>query len=47
LPEADGKKITALAKALYDRPQLKLEISVFADTDRDKEALAKAEFDRR
>ncbi len=47
LPEADGKKITALAKALYDRPQLKLEISGFADTDRDKEALAKAEFDRR
>lgn len=46
LPEADGKKMTALAKALYDRPQLKLEITGFADTAKDKEALAKARFDR-
>ncbi len=46
LPEADQKKISALAKALYDRPNLKLDIEAYIDPTHDKEALKKAEFNR-
>ncbi|MDP2853146.1 MAG: DUF748 domain-containing protein [Smithellaceae bacterium] len=46
LPEAGLKKIGALAKALYDRPNLKLEIEAYVDPTQDKEALKKVEFDR-
>ena len=46
VPEAGQKKIAALAKALFDRPNLKLEIEAHADPAQDKEALKKAEFNR-
>ncbi len=46
LPEAGLKKIDALAKALNDRPNIKLEIESYVDHAQDKEALKKAEFDR-
>ena len=46
LTEAGLKKIGALAKALYDRPNLKLEIEAYVDPAQDKEALKKAEFNR-
>lgn len=46
LPEAGLKKIDALAKALNDRPNIKLEIESYVDPAQDKEALKKAEFDR-
>ncbi|KAF0159528.1 MAG: hypothetical protein FD159_469 [Syntrophaceae bacterium] len=46
LPEAGLKKIDALAKALNDRPNIKLEIEAYVDPAQDKEALKKAEFDR-
>ena len=46
LPEAEIKKIDALAKALNDRPNIKLEIEAYVDPAQDKEALKKAEFDR-
>ncbi len=47
VPEAGRKKITALSKALFDRPSLKLEIEAHVDPAEDKEALKKAEFSRR
>lgn len=40
------KKITALEKALYDRPQLKMEIAGYTDTALDKDALKKARLTR-
>lgn len=40
------KKINALEKALYERPNLKLEIEGYIDSTQDKEALKKAEFNR-
>jgi len=46
LPEEGLKKVGALAKALYDRPNLKLEIEAYVDPAQDKEALKKAEFNR-
>lgn len=46
LPEAGLKKLGALAKALYDRPNLKLEIAAYVDPAEDKEALKKVEFNR-
>lgn len=46
LPEAEQKKIKALAKALYDRPNLKLDIEAYVDPAHDTEALKKAEFNR-
>ncbi|HPC86252.1 MAG TPA: DUF748 domain-containing protein [Smithellaceae bacterium] len=46
LPEAGLKKISALSKALYDRPQLKLEIEGYVDAVQDPEALKKSKFDR-
>ena len=46
LPEAGLKKIGALSKALYDRPQLKLEIEGYVDATQDSEALKKAKFNR-
>ena len=42
----EQRKITALARALYDRPNLKLEIEAYIDAAQDHEALKKAEFDR-
>lgn len=46
IPEAGIKKIGALEKALYDRPNLKLDIEGYVDAAQDKEALKKAEFNR-
>ena len=46
LPETGLKKIGALSKALYDRPQLKLEIEGYVDAAQDQEALKKAKFNR-
>jgi uncharacterized protein involved in outer membrane biogenesis len=42
----EQRKIIALAKALYDRPNLKLEIEAYIDAVQDQEALKNAEFDR-
>ncbi|MCL5808649.1 MAG: DUF748 domain-containing protein [Deltaproteobacteria bacterium] len=46
LPETGQNKISALAKALYDRPHLKLDIEAYVDPAHDTEALKKAEFNR-
>ena len=46
LSEAGLKKLGALGKALYDRPNLKLEIEGYVDPAQDKEALKKDEFNR-
>ncbi len=46
IPKAELKKIGALSKALYDRPQLKLEIEGYVDAVQDQEALKKAKFNR-
>jgi len=46
IPEAELKKISALSKALYDRPQLKLEVEGYVDATQDQEALKKARFNR-
>jgi uncharacterized protein involved in outer membrane biogenesis len=46
LPEAGQKKVNALSKVLYDRPNLKLEIEGYIDATGDKGALRAAEFDR-
>ncbi len=46
IPEAGLKKIGSLSKALYDRPQLKLEIEGYIDATQDQEALKKAKFNR-
>jgi uncharacterized protein involved in outer membrane biogenesis len=46
LTDAGLKKIDALTKALYDRPNIKLEIEAYVDPVQDKEALKKAEFNR-
>lgn len=46
LPEAGLKKIGALSKALYERPNLRLDIEAYVDPTQDKEALKKAEFNR-
>ncbi len=40
------KKIGALSKALYDRPNIKMDIEGYVDPVQDKEALKKAEFNR-
>jgi uncharacterized protein involved in outer membrane biogenesis len=47
LDATDRKKLDALVKALLDRPALKLEISARVDAQRDREALRKAELQRR
>ncbi|HUH66711.1 MAG TPA: DUF748 domain-containing protein, partial [Syntrophales bacterium] len=41
------KKVNALAKALYERPNLKMDITGYVDADRDKEGLRQAEFNRK
>ncbi len=46
LTEAGLKKIDALTKALYERPNMKLEIEAYVDPAQDKEALKKAELNR-
>jgi len=46
IPNEGVKKIAALEKALYDRPQLKMEIAGYADSALDKDALQKARFSR-
>ena len=46
LPETGLKKIDSLGKALYERPNIKLEIEGYIDSAQDKEALKKAEFNR-
>ncbi|MFO7568607.1 MAG: DUF748 domain-containing protein [Smithellaceae bacterium] len=44
--QAEQDKITALSKALYDRPHLKLEIAAYVDETRDRDALKNAAFER-
>jgi uncharacterized protein involved in outer membrane biogenesis/flagellar motor protein MotB len=46
LTENGQKKISALAKVLYDRPNLKMEIEGYVDPINDKEGLKKVELDR-
>ncbi|MEE9911772.1 MAG: DUF748 domain-containing protein [Deltaproteobacteria bacterium] len=46
MPAAGHKKISVLAKALYDRPNLKLDIEAYVDPAQDKEALKKGELTR-
>ena len=46
LAEDGRKKIEALAKVLYDRPSLKLDIEGYVDPAKDKEGLKQAELDR-
>jgi len=46
LAEDGRKKIEALAKVLYDRPSLKLDIEGYVDPVKDKEGLKQAELDR-
>ncbi|MHB8137387.1 MAG: DUF748 domain-containing protein [Smithellaceae bacterium] len=46
LTDEGQKKISALAKVLYDRPSLKLDIEGYVDPAKDKEGLKKAELDR-
>lgn len=44
---SDGeKKIETLAKALYDRPKLKLDIEAYVDPDLDRKSLKTIEFER-
>jgi hypothetical protein len=45
--DANLKKIGAIAKALTERPQLKMDITGYIDPEKDKEGLKKAEFDRK
>ncbi|HEU5359896.1 MAG TPA: hypothetical protein VFU42_01935, partial [Candidatus Deferrimicrobiaceae bacterium] len=48
LPGDPGKaKLESLAKALYDRPSLKLEIAGYVDREKDREALRQTAFDRK
>ncbi|PKN70040.1 MAG: hypothetical protein CVU54_08400 [Deltaproteobacteria bacterium HGW-Deltaproteobacteria-12] len=44
---ANLQKISALTKALQQRPQLKIDISGYVDPENDREGLKKAEFDRK
>lgn len=44
--EANLKKINALAKALNERPQLKMDIVGSVDTENDRDGLKKVRFDR-
>ena len=45
--EANLKKVNALTKALWERPQLKMDITGYVDPENDKEGLKKAEFIRK
>lgn len=47
ISEANRKKISTLAKALTERPQLKMDIEGYVDPENDKEGLKKAQFDRK
>jgi uncharacterized protein involved in outer membrane biogenesis len=47
IPPAAESKLTSLAKALNDRPGLKLEITAMVDRDSDAEALRREKLDRR
>jgi len=47
VPEAGLKTIDTLARALYDRPALKLEITGHADPERDREGLKTVLLDRK
>jgi hypothetical protein len=40
-------KLKTIAKALHDRPSLKLEIAGYVDTEKDREALHRLQFDRK
>lgn len=46
LTEEGRKKVNALTRVLYERPNLKLEIAGYADVHQDAEALKKARFSR-
>ncbi len=46
LADAQAQKITALAKALVERPQLKLDIPLLTETSSDDAAIAHAELDQ-
>ncbi|MDO9543363.1 MAG: DUF748 domain-containing protein, partial [Kiritimatiellia bacterium] len=45
--EVNLQKISALSKALQERPQLKMDISGYVDPENDKQGLKKAAFDRK
>jgi uncharacterized protein involved in outer membrane biogenesis len=45
LRESETKKLDTLAKALYERPSLNLEINGSADPSKDREALARVRFE--
>src|SRR5208337_3227568 len=47
VPAAGLQKVDTIAKALADRPALKLEISGFVDSEKDREALKKLYFMRK
>jgi uncharacterized protein involved in outer membrane biogenesis len=46
LTDAQAQKITTLAKALVERPQLKLDIPLLTETSTDDAAIARAELDQ-
>ncbi|MBN1470476.1 MAG: hypothetical protein JW925_01745, partial [Syntrophaceae bacterium] len=45
--EEEKKKISVIAKALNERPNIKLDIEGYVDAENDKHSLKKAELDRR
>jgi hypothetical protein len=47
LSDTAQKKVATLAKALQDRPALRLEMSGFVDKEQDREGLVKARFERK
>jgi hypothetical protein len=47
LTEESGKRIEMLAKAMRERPALKLDVTAYVDPERDREALHKAAFDKK
>ncbi len=47
LTEAGGNKIASLSKALYERPNLKLDIVGYVDMEKDLEGLKRAELNRK
>jgi uncharacterized protein involved in outer membrane biogenesis len=47
ITETGRDKLKALAKALYDRPGLRMDIEGYVDVDQDREGLKKAELNRK
>jgi hypothetical protein len=46
IPQAETNKLNTLAKALYERPELNLEINGSVDPAKDREEMARAKFQR-